>query len=138
MYYRRTRRLDVPLITDLRVLPEPLPEGAESGLEGWIKASGDLHSGTWPTQPEKRLWYKLKDQDWGDWKRKRQSEVDYGYADIITELDVVYGDDDPFFGFERVQGGRVTDAKAGKWESVDLAFRRGNPGKLISRCRVSV
>lgn len=49
-------------------------------------------------------------------------------SNIITELDIVYGDDEPFFGFERVQGGRVLEAKEKKWESVDLAFRRGSYG----------
>ncbi|ORY21337.1 Metallo-dependent phosphatase-like protein [Naematelia encephala] len=128
IYYRRTRRLDVPLISDIKIVDEPVPDTLKSDLEGWVKAEGDLHSGTWPTQPEKRLWYKLQEQDW-DWKRsdKRQDEISYDYGNLITEVDVIYGDDDPFFGFERVQGGKVTEVKAGKWESVDLAIRRGNP-----------
>jgi hypothetical protein len=84
-------------------------------------AKGDLHDGIWPKQPVSRLWYKLSDQ------RKRQGIEVEG---IITELDIVYGDAEPFFGFQRVQGGKILDEKAGKWESVDLAYRRGNPGKL--------
>ena len=84
-------------------------------------AKGDLHDGIWPKQPVSRLWYKLSDQ------RKRQGIEAEG---IITELDVVYGDAEPFFGFQRVQGGKILDEKAGKWESVDLAYRRGNPGEL--------
>ncbi|EIW71023.1 hypothetical protein M231_07534 [Tremella mesenterica] len=122
LYYRRTRRLDVPLITDIRVAPDPPPEDIASELEGWTKASGDLHSGIWPTQPAMRLWYKVADQTWDGWKRQEIMDEDY-----ITELDVVYGDGDPWFGFERVQGGKVVDAKAGRWDSVDIAFRRGNP-----------
>jgi len=121
IYYRRTRRLDVPLITDLKVVPEPVPDTLTSDLEGWIMAKGDLHDGIWPKQPVSRLWYKLSDQ------RKRQGIEAEG---IITELDIVYGDAEPFFGFQRVQGGKILDEKAGKWESVDLAYRRGNPGKL--------
>jgi hypothetical protein len=108
VYYRRTRRLDVPLITDLRVIPEPVPDGI------------------WPAQPVMRLWYKLSDQS----ARKRQGIAEDDQ--IITELDIVYGDSEPFFGFQRVQGGKVLDEKAGKWESVDLAFRKGNPGQLIN------
>lgn len=50
--------------------------------------------------------------------------------EIITELDVVFGDDEPFFGFERVQGGKVLESLEGKWDSVDLAFRRGNYSEL--------
>ena len=124
IYYRRTRRLDVPLITDLRVVPEPVPQTLESDLEGWTQAKGDLHDGIWPTQPVMRLWYKVADQS-TLWK-KRQGMT--GDDQIITELDIVYGDAEPFFGFQRVQGGKVLDEKPGKWESVDLAYRKGNPG----------
>lgn len=49
---------------------------------------------------------------------------------IITELDVLYGDQRPFFGFERVKNGPVLKKEAQKHESVDLVFRRGNPRKL--------
>jgi hypothetical protein len=126
IYYRRTRRLDVPLITDLRVVPEPVPDTLSSDLEGWTMAKGDLHDGIWPKQPVSRLWYKLSDQ------RKRQ---DIEAEGIITELDIIYGDAEPFFGFQRVQGGKILDEKAGKWESVDLAYRRGNPGKLAKSFR---
>lgn len=126
-YYRRTRRLDVPLITDLRVVQEPVPETLASDLDGWTQAKGDLHDGIWPSQPTMRLWYKVADQS--SLREKRQGLS--GDGQIITELDIVYGDAEPFFGFQRVQGGKVLDEKAGKWESVDLAYRRGNPGKLI-------
>lgn len=129
LYYRRTRRLDVPLISAIRVLPEPPPAELASELEGWVKANGNLHSGIWPTQSEMRLWYQVRDQDW-DWAR-RQEELSYDYGDTITELDVVYGDDEAFFGFERVEGGPVTERKADRWESVDLAFRRGNPSEHV-------
>lgn len=133
MYYRRTRRFDVPLISALRVVPEPPPEELNTELEGWIKADGNLHSGIWPSQSELRLWYKLREQDWDWWKRdqKRQEEISFDYGETITELDVVYGDDEPFFGFERVEGGVVTEAKEDRWQSVDIAFRRGNPSKQV-------
>jgi hypothetical protein len=127
VYYRRTRRLDVPLITDLRVVPEPVPDTLIGDLEGWIQAKGDLHDGIWPKQPVMRLWYKL---DHSDGTEKRQGMVGTEEG-IITELDIVYGDAEPFFGFQRVQGGKILDEKPGKWESVDLAYRRGNPGKLL-------
>lgn len=129
MYYRRTRRLDVPLITAIRLLPEPPPETLSAELEGWVKSDGNLHSGVWPSQEELRIWYKTRDQDWVR-REKRQEEVSYEYGEVITEVDVVYGDDQPFFGFERVQGGKVTEGKEGRWESVDLAFRRGTYGQL--------
>lgn len=125
MFYRRTRRLDTPLISDIRVVSEPVPDTLQDDLTGWIKASGDLHSGIWPTQKESRIWYKLQEQSWANDRRQGMS-LDFG--EIVTEVDVVYGDDEPFYGFSRVNGGKVLDAKLGKWDSVDLAFRRGNPG----------
>lgn len=45
-------------------------------------------------------------------------------------MDVIYGDDEPFYGFERVQGGKVLEAVDKKWESVDLAIRRGSYSEL--------
>ena len=118
VYYRRTRRLDQPLITDIRLVPEPVPEDLKDDLSGWVKADGDVHSGVWPSQPEERLWYKLQDES------KRQSAPS---NDIVTEVDVVFGDDDPFYGFERIQGGPLLEAKSGTWETVDLAVRKGKP-----------
>ncbi|KAK1921767.1 Metallo-dependent phosphatase-like protein [Papiliotrema laurentii] len=120
VYYRRTRRLDVPLITGLRIVPDPVPDTLQPELNGWIQAAGDLHSGVWPRQPVARLWYKLQDRSMAE----RQQMTDTA---VITEVDVVYGDDDPFYGFQRVDGGKVLEAKEGKWESVDIAYRRGNP-----------
>ncbi|OCF33844.1 hypothetical protein I316_04556 [Kwoniella heveanensis BCC8398] len=133
VYYRRTRRLDADLITDLRIVTEPPNDEQSAELKegGWIKSDGDVHNGVWPTQPEKRIWYKTRRQEaWrDDWKLR---ERDWGsdgqtYEDFITEIDILYGDDDPFFGFERIKGGKLTPAKEGKWESVDVVFRRGNP-----------
>jgi len=127
VYYRRTRRLDTPLVSDIRVVPEPVPDTLQNDLIGWTKASGDLHSGIWPSQAESRIWYKLQEQSWAS-QTRQALKLDFG--EIITEIDIVYGDDEPFFGFRRVNGGKVLDAKPGKWDSVDLAYRRGNPGAL--------
>ncbi|WVW78226.1 hypothetical protein I302_100178 [Kwoniella bestiolae CBS 10118] len=156
IYYRRTRRLDADLITDLQIVPEPPSKELQYDLEngGWQKATGNLHSGVWPSRPEERIWYRTKSQGWDDvWKRQVTDnsteesipedsgetptggvkEIQSGelntveYGDYITEVDIIYGDDDPFFGFERVQGGKITESKAGKWESVGMAVRRGNP-----------
>ncbi|WWC86702.1 uncharacterized protein L201_001579 [Kwoniella dendrophila CBS 6074] len=177
VYYRRSRRLDVDLITDIQVVAEP-PESEkliELTNEGWIKAQGNLHSGVWPNQDEERLWYKTKSQNWDDiWKRrnyrKKQNEVeeeeetqitdsntnenidvlpeDSGEtstggveeiqngesndiedinASYITEIDIIYGDSQPFFGFERIKGKPITISKKGRWESVGIAVRKGNP-----------
>lgn len=106
------------------MVAEPASDALD--LEGWIKAEGDLHSGVWPSQDSARLWYKL--QDSASHSKKRQ-DLSLATDELITELDVIYGDDEPFYGFQRVQGGKVLEAKEGKWESVDITYRRGNPGE---------
>lgn len=132
--------MDVALISDLRIVPEPAPENMAAELEGWTKAEGDLHSGVWPKKPELRLWYKTKEQMWDGWRGRSNradgvgSEAARQYiddADIITEVDVVYGDGPAFYGFERVAGGKIMEAEAQRWESVDLAFRRGTPCERV-------
>jgi hypothetical protein len=106
---------------------EPPPETLVSDLEGWTKAPGDLHSGVWPTQNEQRIWYKLQDNPSTPGQKRQELLTDFEH--VITELDVMYGDDEPFFGFTRIEGGKVLDAKEGKWESVDITYRRGNPSE---------
>ena len=105
------------------MVPESPPTDLTEELEGWIKADGDLHSGIWPSQSELRLWYKITDQP-----SKRQ-DMNYNLEPPITEVDILYGDDQPFYGFERVTGGKVTAAKEHRWSSVDITYRRGNPGE---------
>ncbi|BEI89611.1 uncharacterized protein CcaverHIS019_0209730 [Cutaneotrichosporon cavernicola] len=110
LYYRRTRRLDVALVTDLQIVPDPPP--TELVADGWLQAPGNLRSGVFPRQPKLRLLYKIEAQG------KRQH---------ITEVMPHFGDGAPFFGFERVPGGKVVDGKKGRWQSVDIVYRRGNP-----------
>lgn len=88
-------------------------------------ADGDLRSGVWPQQNELRLYYKLSD----DAGLRRSGEKRRDDGDVITELDVVFGDDAPFYGFERVSGGPVVKGKDDKWETVDVAYRRGSYGE---------
>lgn len=115
VWYRRTRRLDVPVITNLQVLPNPPPDNLD--LDGWTLAHGELHAGV-SSQEDLRLWYKTRSQ----------SAIASSKDEIITEISLHYGDDEPFFGFHRVNGGMVTPADVkGKYESVDIVWRRGNP-----------
>jgi hypothetical protein len=51
--------------------------------------------------------------------------------EIITEIDVLFGDNRPFWSFERVTNGPVVQRKEGKWETVDIVVRKGNPGESI-------
>lgn len=50
--------------------------------------------------------------------------------EIITELDVLYGDGQPYFGYERVINGPIMKANDKRWDTVDIVIRRGNPGKM--------
>lgn len=84
-----------------------MPAELKAELNGWIIAPGDLRSGVWPRQKELRVYYTLEPTE-----------------HVITELDVVYGDDEPFFGFQRAKGGPVVKADK-NWDTVDVAFRRG-------------
>lgn len=167
-YYRRTRRFDAPLITDVRWLEEGAspPKGLE--LSEYTMADGDWRDGVWPSQKRKmRLWYKTtqrgrnqdwrrnkgkmikrsggREQSWNDWDDSGASSsaaeledevLDDGFSttesdEIITEIDVLYGDGPPMYGFERVKGGpMLAGGKGKKWDSVDLVVRKGNPSEF--------
>ncbi|KAI0271916.1 Metallo-dependent phosphatase [Russula aff. rugulosa BPL654] len=111
LYYRRTRRRDVPLISDIKLLP---PGVTPSGDGDWVKASRSLRDGVVRSSPL-FLWY-LKGKTLQDISEvERQS--------LITELDVVYGDGDPWYGFERLSP--PTTEKSARAESVSITMRRG-------------
>jgi hypothetical protein len=111
LYYRRTRRRDVPLISDIQLLPSGV---TPSGDGDWIKAPRSLRDGV-VRAPPLFLWY-LKDKTLQDISEdERQS--------LITELDVVYGDGDPWYGFERLSP--PTTEKSARGESVSITMRRG-------------
>jgi len=111
LYYRRTRRQDVPLISDIVLLP---PGVTPSGDGDWVKASRSLRDGVVRSSPL-FLWY-LKGKTLQDISEvERQS--------LITELDVVYGDGDPWYGFERLSP--PTTEGSTRDESVSITMRRG-------------
>jgi hypothetical protein len=111
LYYRRTRRRDVPLISDIKLLA---PGVTPSGDGDWVKASRSLRDGVVRSSPL-FFWY-LKGKTLQDISEvERQS--------LITELDVVYGDGDPWYGFERLSP--PTTEKSPRAESVSITMRRG-------------
>lgn len=139
VWYRRTRRLDVPLITDIKVLPDPpAPGDMPLASDGWFEAEGNVRSGVWPTQPRAKLWYRLKDQGWDKAARAVEApDAARQYImeeDFITEVDILYGDGDPFFGFERSGGEKVVERNGDTWEAVDIVYRRGNPSGYCLLC----
>jgi hypothetical protein len=105
-------------------------------------AQGDLHDGVWPRRDKLRLWYRLKKgnspglslggKGKGNHYTKNneyvRSEED-DEEEIVTEIDVLYGQGRPFWGFERVTNGPVLERVEMKSDQVDLVIRKGNPGK---------
>ena len=111
IYYRRTRRQDVNLITDIRLLPESEildPSG------GWYKVNLSLRTGIKGISPL-FLWYKLG---------KTAGEMSsMEKANIITELDILYGQDIPWYGFEKMSP--PTLPANAKFDATWLTYRRG-------------
>ncbi|KAF8643188.1 hypothetical protein AX16_009173 [Volvariella volvacea WC 439] len=110
VYYRRTRRRDVKLITDIVLLPEDeQPEG-----DGWEKAETSLRAGVLRAPPL-YLWYRL-----GKTAAEMNTEEK---ANLITELDVLAGEDVPWYGFEKLEP--ATTLPQDNRLSVWLTYRRG-------------
>ncbi|KAF5383758.1 hypothetical protein D9615_003505 [Tricholomella constricta] len=111
IYYRRTRRQDVNIIIDLQLLPdkeEPSPS------VGWRKAAMSLRAGVFRAPPL-YLWYRMGKTPLEMSPTER--------ANVITELDVLYGEDVPWYGFEKLHP--PTMPQKGKVEATWLTYRRG-------------
>ncbi|KAJ6610238.1 Metallo-dependent phosphatase-like protein [Mycena sp. CBHHK59/15] len=111
IYYRRTRRQDVNLITDIKLYPEsesPLP------TDSWKKAPLSLRSGVMGVPPL-YLWYRVGKTSGDMTAEERQN--------IVTELDVLYGDDIPWYGFEKLEPATMLHRRSE--ESTWLTMRRG-------------
>jgi hypothetical protein len=111
LYYRRTRRRDVPLISDIQLLSSGV---TPSGDGDWVKAPLSLRDGIVRAQPL-FLWYR-KD-------KILQDMSDDEHQSLITELDVLYGEGEPWYGFERLSP--ATTEKSARSETVSIAVRRG-------------
>ncbi len=80
-------------------------------------------------KPRRRI---KRSEDWDDWEEAEELGSSGAVAkeeEVITELDVLYGEGQPWFGFERVLNGPVVSTNGKRWESVDVVVRRGNPGE---------
>lgn len=81
--------------------------------EGWTKSSTSLRRGVIRVEPL-YLWYHTS-------KTSAEMSADEK-ANIITELDIIYGDDMPWYGFERIEPMTLPSAK---FENTWLTIRRG-------------
>ncbi|KIY53010.1 Metallo-dependent phosphatase [Fistulina hepatica ATCC 64428] len=112
IYYRRTRRQDVNLITDIQLLPDKqTPESTDD----WHKMPVSLRKGIMRSKPL-YLWYKLGKTAGNMTPQER--------GHIITELDVLYGSDRPWYGFEKLEPPTMV-GKEGRVEPTWLTYRRG-------------
>lgn len=112
IYYRRTRRLDVDLINDIVLLPK---DEEPTTQENWQQVPTSLRNGV-PRAAPLYLWYKL-----GPRMSYLSSDEK---TNLITELDVLFGGDRPWYGFERFDP-PTTEGKEGHVESAWITYRRG-------------
>jgi len=114
LYYRRSRRLDIPLITEIQLLPKSTePSGAHQ--EKWKRASRSLRDGVMGSDPL-YLWYKLGPT--------AQELSESGRQSLITELDILYGKDRSWFGFKKLDAA-INEGRKGKVDPVWLTIREG-------------
>ncbi|CAE6397275.1 unnamed protein product [Rhizoctonia solani] len=117
IYYRRSRRLDVPLITDIRIIDEGDEGSISDDGKTWKQAEGVLTDGIYPRVTNRRLWYSLQKP----YANATQGEE---LDEVVTELDVLYGEDEPFWGFKRVEG-IIYPGRPGKSVPISLVARKG-------------
>ncbi|KAG8814505.1 hypothetical protein FRC18_001941 [Serendipita sp. 400] len=117
-YYRRTRRLDVPLITDLKLLGADQENLLPHPLDEWRGVAHSLRDGV-SGQASLYLWYKLG-PTMGEMLTKNVTQT----ADLIMELDVLNGEGRPFYGFEKLDP-PLAIGKPGQSENVHLIYKRG-------------
>ena len=118
MYYRRTRRVDVPLITNLALLPANSPEPKPTtSAHTWKKVDRSVRDGVMRA-PSLFLWYEV-----GPALRDVGGD---GKANLITELDLLYGDGPVWYGFSKVEDAPTMEASSGPGRSnAWLTYRRG-------------
>ncbi len=110
MFYRRTRRHDIPLVTELRVLPDK--ETPSPFSSAWNRVAHPIN----PAGEKRYLWYKT-DRTWRDMTEAERR------TDIVTEIDVLFGSDEPWYGFDRANAAAFDGTN--KKEPVWLTYRKG-------------
>ena len=100
------------MITDIRLLPNketPSPFDAN-----WQKVSTPIS----PRGENLYLWY-YRNQTLGEMTQQERSNK------LITEIDITYGDDRPWYGFEKLDRPAATKDESKGWENVWLTVRKG-------------
>ena len=102
-----------------------LPPGEEPSprTDDWFKVKHSIRDGVMRTEPL-YLWYKA-----GKSLNEMSTEE---RQQMITEIDVLFGEDRPWYGFEKLEPA-VTPEKEGILDSVYMTYRRGVKGEW-DRC----
>lgn len=132
VHYRRTRRLDAPLITDILFLQDGQTPPDGINLSEYTKAQGNWNDGVWPKRPILNAWYKTRAPNQPglsieELHTRTAPSVNTLDSEIITELDVLYGDGPPFWGFQRSTNGPISPTEGEQRDAVDLVMRKGRP-----------
>jgi hypothetical protein len=106
--------MDVPLITEIRLLPEG--EKPEPESEHWHMAKYSLREGVMRT-PKLFLWY------YAERERMVLSPEEIRNS-LVTELDVLYGSNQPWPGFQRLTP-PTTIEQGDRMQQVSLTYRKG-------------
>lgn len=97
-------------MTELRVLPDK--ETPSPFSPSWVKVAYPIS----PAGEKRYLWYKLEKT----WREMTEAEHK---NDVVTEIDVLFGSDQPWYGFDKVD--RAPYDGAGRAEAVWLTYRKG-------------
>lgn len=112
IYYRRTRRLDVPLVVELKLLSDGQ---SPTSTEDWTRIPRSIRDGV-SGEPPLYLWYRTG-------KTVRDMTAQEKQENLITELDVLYGADRPWYGFEKLEPSVTLEL--GRVSSEWLTYRKG-------------
>ena len=108
--------MDVPLVTAIRILPDgetPDQSAPADSAAKWIKTSRPVN----PRGQKLWLWYRL------DKTLREMSSAEK--SQLITEIDVTYGDDKPWYGFERLERPVASPLEITNTQAVWLTVRKG-------------
>ncbi|KII85910.1 hypothetical protein PLICRDRAFT_115182 [Plicaturopsis crispa FD-325 SS-3] len=115
LFYRRTRRLDVPLIVELRLLQDGQVPTTMS--DAWHKVSRSIRDGV-PGAKPLFLWYRTGET-------QREATVKGPTEEYITELDILRGADRPWYGFDKLSPPLREEDASKKRDAEWLTYRRG-------------
>ncbi|TIB71223.1 Metallo-dependent phosphatase [Wallemia mellicola] len=111
VYYRRSRRLDISYIDDVKILTES--ESTKDLDASWFRVNQNIRSGLKPSAEAAYIWYHI-----------HKPSNDPRPPSAITEIDVLFGHGPAWPDFHRFEGANVQDESDGK-QRMTLTARKG-------------